>query len=418
MDRLLLWLLCLASLHGQFQRIDPPALADSGMPFLTAGPDGSVYLAWTENTPSKVSALRFARWKGSRWTPPETIAQGKNWFVNWADFGSLTVLPDRSMLAHWLTRNDSGGRYGYGIRIAKREPDRPIWRQIHGLSLDEPVDYAGFFSFAPGGYAATYLSPPTTPERYQASHHPEEHDHRKTVRFIEFDAQGRVAADQELDPDACSCCQTALGQTRRGWIAAYRDHSPGEIRDISVLRRVNGSWTPPQTLHPDGWKINGCPTDGPALIAEDSRVAIAWLTRAGDQPRIQLALSNDDGQTFHAPVRIDSGNPLGRPAITTLDRGNYLVAWLEKTAGDQIEIRVRRVSSNGLTFAAQTVASAPLGRASGFPKVLVSGEQIFLAWRDERVRVLLMQKSELLKTQTAAGHSPGRAYRQSHQEIP
>jgi hypothetical protein len=175
-----------------------------------------------------------------------------------------------------------------------------------------------------------------------------------------------------------------------------------------VLRRINGAWTQPRTLHPDGWKINGCPTDGPALLAEESRVAIAWLTRAGDQPKIQLALSADDGQTFQPPLRIDSGNPLGRPAIATLDGKSYLLAWLEKTSGDQIEIRIRRVSFDGVAFAAQAVATAPLGRASGFPKVLVSGEQIFLAWRDERVKALLLQKSELHNPQTAAIDSLGR----------
>ena len=395
----LLLFACLLPVIGQFRRIDPPALPDSGMPLLTSGPDGSIYLAWTETTPLKDHALRFSKWTGDSWTPPETITQGKNWFVNWADFGSLTVLPDRSMLAHWLPRAEGGGKFGYGIRIARRDPDRPVWKQIHGMSLEEKVDYAGFLTFAPGHGAATYLAPPKE-AGHAAVAHDDEHGHRKTARFIEFRADGTVETDKELDADVCSCCQTALGKTRNGWIAAYRDHLPGEIRDISVVRFANGVWTKPRTLSPDGWKINGCPTDGPALLAKDSNVAIAWLTRAGDVPKVQLALSSDEGRTFRRPVRIDSGNPLGRPAITAFDESSYLVTWLEKTANANPEIRIRRISYDGALSEPRTILQAPLGRASGFPKAVVSGENIFLAWRDERLRVALLSKSQFLQSQT------------------
>lgn len=391
----LLLLACLIQAEAQFKRIDPPAAADSGMPLLVVGPDNAVYLAWTETSPSKDHALRFARWNGSGWTSPETIAEGKNWFVNWADFGSLTVLDDRTMLAHWLPRAEGGGKFGYGIRIARRDPDRPVWRQVHGMSLDEKVDYAGFLTFAPGTRAATYLAPPAVKEPTAHESHGDEHAHRKTARFIEFLPDGSVATDREIDADVCSCCQTALGKTRSGWIAAYRDHLPGEIRDISIVRFADGVWTQPRTLHPDGWKINGCPTDGPSLFARDSDVAIAWLTRAGDTPKIQLALSSDEGRTFRQPLRIDSGNPLGRPAITAFDQTSYLVTWLERKSDGQPEIRIRRVSRDGVASTPLIVAQAPLGRASGFPKVVVSGDNVFLAWRDERVRAMLLTKSQL-----------------------
>lgn len=145
---------------AQVRNVDPPALANSGMPFLTEGPAGSVYLSWIDPLEEKEHALRFSRWRGSTWSEPETIARGRNWFVNWGDFPSLSVLPDGSMLAHWLTRSEGAGTYGYGIRVAKREPSAPGWRQIHGMSLDEKVDYAGFLTFVPGRNAAIYLSPP------------------------------------------------------------------------------------------------------------------------------------------------------------------------------------------------------------------------------------------------------------------
>lgn len=389
-------LLALSSIHSQPRSIDPPAKNDSGMPFLTSGPDGAVYLAWTESTPAKENALRFSKWNGVTWSAPETIAQGRHWFTNWADFGSLTVLKDGSMLAHWLPRAEAGSKFGYGIRIARRDPDKPVWRNIHGVSLDEKVDYAGFFTFAPQSGAATYLAPPSDGTKTSSAHDHDAEGHRKTLRFVEFRADGSVGAENEIDADVCSCCQTALGKTRTGWIAAYRDHLPGEIRDISVIRYAAGAWTAPQPLHRDGWKINGCPTDGPSLHSGGgSRVAIAWLTRANGVPKVQLAISKDDGRTFGAPLRIDSGNPLGRPSIALYDESTYLITWLERLASGQVEVRIRRVTADGAASEPITVSQAPLGRASGFPKAIVSGDNIILAWRDDRVRAVLLKKSDL-----------------------
>ncbi len=371
----------LAAVAAQPVRIDPPALAESGMPYLTTAPDGALYMSWIDME-NGGHALRFAKWDGTKWSRPETIAAGKNWFVNWADFPSLAVLPDGTMMAHWLTRGTGGGKFGYGIRVARRDGGK--WREIHGMSLDEKEDYAGFLSFA--GAGAVYLSPPTDEAPAAHAGH-DEHGHRKTLRFLQFKADGSVAGDAEIDTDVCSCCQTAMARTAKGLIAAYRDHREGEIRDISIVRFVDGAWTKPRTLHADGWKINGCPTEGPSIAtgAEDS-LAIAWLTRANAEPKVQLALSANGGAAFAAPLRVDGGNPLGRPSVTRLDGSSYLVAWLEKTQGTRAEIRLRRVSAEGAIGPAIVVADVAASRTTGFPKVAVAGDQIVLAWRDEHVR--------------------------------
>jgi hypothetical protein len=375
--------------RGGMGTVDPPALSSSGMPFLTTGPDRSIYLSWTDFVAEKEHALRFSRWTGSGWTAPETIASGKNWFVNWGDFPSIAVRGDGSMLAHWLPRAAGGGTYGYGIRIARRDRGMAVWQPIHGMSLDQKTDYAGFLTFAERGDAAAYLAPPRS-----GQHGAGEHDHRKTVRVLLFGPDGSPGEDVEIDANACSCCQTAIGRTRNGFVVAYRDRLPGEIRDISIVRYADGVWTKPQALHADGWHINGCPTDGPSIAADGGVVAVSWLTRANGLARIQAAFSVDDGVRFGKPVRVDSGNPLGRPAMAWCGGSTYAVVWLEKV-GDDVEIRLRRVSVPGRMWEPVRIARVPVGRASGFPKIAIHGEQVLLAWRDERVRARLVTRSQI-----------------------
>src|SRR5215204_3743967 len=111
------------------------------------GPDGAVYLSWIDTLSTQGHALRFAKWNGNAWSEPETIAEGKNWMVNWADFPALTVLPDGGMMAHWLTRYPAGGKYGYGIRVASKPSGTKAWKETHTIRLEEKDDYAGFLTF-------------------------------------------------------------------------------------------------------------------------------------------------------------------------------------------------------------------------------------------------------------------------------
>ena len=66
-----------------------------------------------------------------------------------------------------------------------------------------------------------------------------------TLRAAFIDAEGEITNDILLDDKTCECCNTAATMTANGPIVAYRDRSDTEIRDISIVRFVNGNWTGP-----------------------------------------------------------------------------------------------------------------------------------------------------------------------------
>src|SRR5262249_7552594 len=84
-----------------------PAEGDSREPELTATPDGRVMLSWVEKLSEKRYALRTATLDQKGWTASQTVSQGENWFVNWADFPSAIALKDGSLAAHWLVKSRS-----------------------------------------------------------------------------------------------------------------------------------------------------------------------------------------------------------------------------------------------------------------------------------------------------------------------
>src|SRR5262245_17296795 len=99
------------------RHIESPAAVGSGEPNLFVSGD-RVFLSWIEPARTKGHALRFSMREREKWSEPRTIADGANWFVNWADFPSLVALPDESLVAHWLVKNGEGA-HGYDINIAR-----------------------------------------------------------------------------------------------------------------------------------------------------------------------------------------------------------------------------------------------------------------------------------------------------------
>jgi hypothetical protein len=183
-----------------------------------------------------------------------------------------------------------------------------------------------------------------------------------------------------IDRRVCDCCPTAAAATSRGVIVAYRDRSAAEVRDVSVARFENGTWTAGAPVHADNWQIPGCPVNGPSLSAIGSRVALAWFAAPENNAHVSVALSSDGGATFGKAIRMDEGLPLGRVDVEQLPDGSALVAWIESTRGTNAELRARRVTPGGGRDEAVTVARLTSDRSSGHPRMARAGDQIVFAW--------------------------------------
>lgn len=370
-----------------------PARPDAGMYSLTAGPTGTAYLSWLEPATSGL-ALRFASLERGAWSAPRTIVEGRDLFSNWADHPSLEAMANGSLVAQWPVVNPGKtvpGTYNNSIRIAVSRDRGATWTEALADGKDNVHSYSGFVSLLPGrtAFDAVYLTPPRP-----ISHDPA--DHRMTLSTASVDASGKASGPHVLDPDTCSCCPTAIAMTSEGPIAAYRDHEPGEIRDIAIVRLLQGKWTAPRPVHRDGWKINGCPTNGPELSANGRDVAAAWFTAAGDVPRMKVAFSSDAGGSFATPTVVDDGGPVGRGALVMLPDRAVAVAWLEATGNGAGEVRLRRVTPTGQPGKTITVGAASPGRTTGMMQMIRLDTALLLAWRGEQTLVTALVPLSLL----------------------
>ena len=356
------------------EELSGPAKPGSAEPNLAVSPDGIVYMTWLEPADSG-HALRIASFDGARWSQPSTIRKGRDFFVNWADFPSVEVLADDRLAVHWLQRTGSG-TYAYGVRVAQSADGGRSWTPPVTPHRDSSQTEHGFVALWRDGsrVGAAWLD---GRKFDKAGHSPV---NEMMLASTTLGRDGSRSTETRLDERVCDCCQTAVALTSNGPLLVYRDRSPEEIRDIAIVRRVRGSWTRPAFVHRDNWRINACPVNGPAIDTRANRVAVAWFTAANDTARVNVAFSADAGARFKPPIRVDDGRPAGRVDVLVLGDGSALVSWIERSGGDTAEVRVRRVRSDGRIGSAVTIATSSAARASGFPRMVASGQNAIFAW--------------------------------------
>jgi hypothetical protein len=368
-----------------FEQITSPAGPGSAEPNLAVDARGRVYLTWLERQADSTHALRLAILSGDTWSEPRTIIARRDLFVNWADFPSAFVTATGRIVVHWLQRSGTQ-KYAYDVWFSQSSDTGATWSQPAVLHRDRSAGEHGFVSFFPA--AADSVDAVWLDGRNTSGH---DHGGAMQLATTTVGADGGLGSEALIDNRICDCCQTSAAITSRGPVVVYRDRSEKEVRDIAILRRVDGRWTEPARVHDDNWEISACPVNGPAVAARGDTVAVAWFTGAQDTARVRVAFSTDAGATFGPPTRVDDGNPAGRVDVELDHAGRAIVTWIERTTGEEAEVRMRGVSPAGVAETPLTLATSSAARPSGFPRVARRDGGLVVAWTQPgdsgRVRV-------------------------------
>jgi hypothetical protein len=186
---------------------------------------------------------------------------------------------------------------------------------------------------------------------------------------LDSTATAMSAPERELTKGVCYCCKTSLIAGRGGALfAAWRQVYPGSFRDIafSLSRDGGRTFSEPTPISRDGWAIDACPDDGPAMTVDASQtVHVVWPTvidGTGTDPQGALFYtSTRDGHTFAARTRVPtlgSAKP-SHPQIALDGAGRLFIAWDESINGKRIAA-LREIKPDG-TAATDTGAHADAG---------------------------------------------------------
>ena len=360
-------------------QIDAPSGVGSTQPYLHEAHDGTLWMSWIETVDSVSHAFRLASYDGRSWSEPRTIVTDSTIFKNWADIPKILVMPDGSVIGQYSV-NNGHHRLATDLVQLRMAPDGTLGMKLR-LHDDDTATQHGFGSLAliDEGVLSVWLDGRTT--QLIEGEYDESEWGDMQLRAALVKGGNTIRHRWLLDERVCECCGTRAVRTSSGVLVAYRDRIEDESRDIKLLRFEDGRWSRSYSLHDDGWRINGCPVNGPALAALDENVASAWFTAANDSPRVQIAFSEDEGRTFGAPIIVDSARPRGRIDIVLMSDGSALALWIG-VENRKNAIMVAHVTPDSRVSSVSTIVYPKSTAFTGMPQMASNGDDVIIAWVD------------------------------------
>jgi len=373
-----------------WRELTTPAPVGSITPRVTAREDGSAILSWLEPKDDGTAALRFSLRRNGAWSQPGSIAYGRRFSRDRASAPGVITLSNRNLIAYWSQKPASQEPSGNAIELymAISTDGGEHW------SAPTLVNRAEAQTGEDNGYASAAALNDTQAVLIWLDGRNWDKDKRVQLMSRTVRADGTMGEVSLLDPDTCTCCSTALVRMGFGLLAAYRGHTPENIRDISLIQNVAGAWSRPRVVHPDHWHIEACPVNGPHLDTDGKRTALIWFSAPQDQPAVKLAFSEDGGTTYASPLRIDTGKALGRAQVVLLPPDSAVAFWLENESGTA-RLLARRVHNNSVLGDPFELSH---GGNLGYPHAASVGEGILLTWAEKDKDSVSRVHVGLLKT--------------------
>lgn len=355
-------------------------------PYLQAGPDGKLYLSWTEATSGKEGRDGWLATLGGDGKPgqprrlndqPGEIAgHGGENLVRYA------VGSDGSVTAAWM--QPLGATHTGLVRSAHAAAGAAFAPAATVNDDKKEVNHAfASVAAADGKVFAAWID---------GRERTDPKDDRQTLFLAVSEDGGKsFGANSRVGEAVCPCCRTSTlvldgGKTV---LVSYRSvQKPSNIRNHVVVRSTDGGRTfgPAVTVSDDGWSTPGCPHAGLAMAADSQgRVHAAWWTggRTPDEAGIYYTYSDDGGQHF-APRELVAKAPADtvlHAQVVADGSGGVYLAW-ENVADGHTQVYVAHRAAGAADWGKTYTVSGGGGLSAIFPTMAVSGGRLYIAWTE------------------------------------
>jgi hypothetical protein len=338
-------------------------------------PDGTLWVAWTSGGAVGVSRSQDA---GRTYAPATVVATHGSYLDAGPDArpqivtdgqGRLTVAYAFFRDNNWNARIHVASSHDRGASFSK---PAPIGRD--SVSQRFPV-----LATAPNGHLfATWID-----KRLVAADAKAGRTREGASIACAWSADGgrSFGADRIAYPDSCECCRIAVAMASDGLPAlVFRAVYPGAVRDHASLRfRSEREPGPARRVADDGWRTHSCPHHGPAAaVSANGTLHAAWYTQGRKRQGVFYARSRDDRSPYSAPMRVGHPDRLpGRPFL--LAQGSRIhLAWKEFD-GRQASVWTRASADDGRTWSAPLRVAAAEGYTD-HPLLVAGRGRVHLSW--------------------------------------
>jgi hypothetical protein len=362
---------------NSFSNVNPDDTTKAySMPLLAQTPKGDVMLSWTEKNAEGITSfcVAFSKDKGKTFSDKKVIFAGTGIGNSRMMRAKVLTKKDGSLVAVFSNRGESappqpqptmqapeqahhqggtppqnqpappqGGRGGGGGRssnivycVSKDGGD--TWTKPVSVDSDPKQGIVrGFFDavvLPNDEIAVAYLKDVANSTKH------EERDLRMVVT-----KNGTFQPERVIDPVVCDCCPISMLIDANGALnIVYRDNNDN-IRDMAKMISTDNAETfsKPQILHNDEWKINGCPHSGAVATTAGKGALFAWFSGAEKESGIRLV--NNEGKKLVVLSESSAKN-----AALAEGSQNQILLWEQnKPENNLTQIAFKKVNKNNVS---------------------------------------------------------------------
>ncbi len=356
---------------------EPDTTKNYTMPLLAPASKGEIMLSWTEKDAEGVTSfcLAFSKDNGHTFSDKKVIFTGPGVGNSRLMRARVLVKPDGSLVAVFANRTsapagDAGGGKSRGGRSSDivyclSNDNGDTWTSPQAVDSDPTRGIVrGFFDalvLPDGEIAVAYLKDVANSTKR------EERDLRLVVT-----KNGVFQPEKVIDPVVCDCCNIDLLTDAAGALHVYYRDNNDDIRDMAqMISTDNGAtFSRPQILYNDDWKISGCPHSGAVSGLHGKGELIAWYSGAETEAGIRLVTGT--GKKLLVLTEPSAKNhwlTAGSPELSAL-------LWEENAAGsDQTHLVFRKIKGDAVSETSSVEGTENAANPTG----LILGEQLLIA---------------------------------------
>lgn len=351
-----------------------PRATTSSVPSAAFAPDGTLWLAWVDQSRVYASSSKDL---GKTFSPAQAVGpNGDAIDANGEARPKIAVGPRGEVYVSYTRKGQRPftGDIRFSRRLADGRFAEPVTVNDDGLATGHRFDT---LAVSPRGVVRLVWIDKRDLEGAKAKGG--SYEGAALYQAVSTDGGLTFSANAKVKDGICECCRLALAWDGETPLLLWRDILDGGIRDHSIAR-LDGVGTPAaRRATDDGWKIDGCPHHGPALaIGAEGTWHLAWFTGEGKRGAGTFyRRSTDQGRSFSEPIRVGSTGA-GRPALLAAG-GSVWLAWKETAGPGSTAVRGMRSDDAGLTWSAAEELAGTTDN-SDHPLLVARGTEAFLSW--------------------------------------
>ena len=119
----------------------------------------------------------------------------------------------------------------------------------------------------------------------------------------------------------------------------------------------------------------------PQFVEKENHVYVVWQSSLSGTSTILMTKSLDGGISFEKPIQLSDESQLSAFPQIAMSGNNVYSSWIEKSADNSTNIIFAKSNDQGNSFGAPLHVTHNMGN-SGIPKLSADGNDVYLAWED------------------------------------